>query len=65
VLGIPLFTSKVKATHNSPSLDKLDPKKGYVKGNIKIISQKANWLKSNSNSEELNKVLLYMKENGV
>jgi hypothetical protein len=36
------LTSKVKATHNSPSLDKLDPKKGYVKGNIKIISQKAN-----------------------
>lgn len=38
---------------NSPSLDRIDPSKGYVKGNVWIISHKANTIKSNASHEEL------------
>jgi len=38
---------------NSPSLDRIDPTKGYVKGNVWIISHKANTFKSYATHEEL------------
>lgn len=40
---------------NSPSLDKIIPKNGYVKGNVIVISMKANIMKSNATIEELEK----------
>lgn len=53
VLGIPLAKSKRVASSNSPSLDRIDPKKGYVKGNIWVISHRANTLKSDATAREL------------
>ena len=41
----------------SPSLDRIKPELGYVKGNIRVISARANLLKSNATVEELEKVL--------
>lgn len=38
---------------SSPSLDRVVPELGYVKGNIEVISDKANMMKSNANKEEL------------
>jgi hypothetical protein len=38
---------------NSPSLDRIDPTRGYVKGNVWIISHKANMFKSYATHEEL------------
>ena len=38
---------------NSPSLDRKDNTKGYVKGNVIVISQLANCMKSSSSPEEL------------
>ena len=49
VLGIPLFKSmgcESKHQPNSPSLDRLIPELGYVRGNVAVISFKANMLKS-------------------
>ena len=37
----------------SPSIDKIDPKKGYVRGNIQIISMLANCMKRNASPKEL------------
>ena len=42
---------------NSPSLDRKIPEGGYVKGNVRIISARANLLKNNATVAELEKVL--------
>ena len=56
VLGIPLMMGKgIKSgpTHNSPSIDRIDPKKGYTPDNIRVISWRANSLKSDGTLKEL------------
>lgn len=52
-LDIPLFVGKGKQTDNSPSLDRKNCKLGYVKGNIEVISNKANAMKYSATPEEL------------
>jgi hypothetical protein len=46
VLGIPLMVGSSRSPA-SPSLDRIDPSFGYVPGNIRVISDRANRLKSN------------------
>lgn len=41
---------------NSPSLDKIVPELGYVKGNIVVVSLRANQIKSDATIEELQAV---------
>ena len=58
ILGIPLEWSVyrekgVTILAGSPSLDRIDPAKGYVRGNVWIISYKANAIKNNATHEEL------------
>lgn len=63
VLGIRLNhharTSGMK--DDSPSLDRIDPKKGYVPGNIRVISGRANLLKSNATVAEMELILADLK----
>lgn len=55
ILGIPLVSHKGKsgAFSNSPSLDRIVPELGYTKGNVQVISQKANQMKTCSSKEDL------------
>lgn len=54
LLGIKLEYIPGKTNNpNTPSLDKIDPTKGYVKGNVRVISYKANTMKNNATREEL------------
>lgn len=51
-VGIPLITSGAR-TRNSPSLDRISPREGYVPGNVRVISDHANRLKGNLTLPEL------------
>ena len=53
LLGIPLFAGQGTVCPNSPTLDRIDSFKGYIKGNVWVISYKANTIKSNATPEEL------------
>lgn len=61
VLGVPLFVEGGVVTDNSPTLDRLVPSLGYVKGNVFVISKRANTIKSNAGVEELEKVAAWLK----
>ena len=64
VLGIPIelgLNGKKRRNPNSPSIDRINNKKGYVRGNVAIISLRANVLKSDAELEEMKKVVLYME----
>lgn len=47
---------------NSFSLDRIIPGKGYVVGNVRIISWRANQLKSNGTVEEFEKIIVDLKK---
>jgi hypothetical protein len=49
-------------TANSPSIDKIKPEYGYVKGNVCIISNKANTIKQDASYEELYKIADWLHE---
>ncbi len=53
LLGIPLIKGQDSVQENSPTLDRIDSFKGYIKGNVWVISYKANTIKSNATPEEL------------
>lgn len=52
VLNIPMV---------SPSVDRIDSNKGYIKGNIRVISKRANQLKNNATIQEMECVLADLK----
>ena len=65
VLGIELTYrgGKGRGFHpNSPSLDRKKPDLGYTKGNVRVISARANLLKNDATVEELELVLADLKE---
>ena len=62
LLNIPMFVGRGIATDNSPTLDRIDNNKGYIKGNIQIISRKANQSKSNLSFNEYKTMYFNMKK---
>ncbi len=63
IFGIKLnYKSGTKTPQeNSFSLDRIDPKKGYIVGNCRIISKRANRAKLDAYPEEIEKIYLYIK----
>lgn len=61
LLGIPL---SINASNKefSYSLDRIDSSKGYVRGNVWVISDRANRLKNNATLEELDMLVTNLKK---
>ena len=60
IYNIPLFVKGWVGTDNSPTLDRIDNNKGYVKGNLRVMSRKANQMKSNGSFEDIEKLYFFM-----
>lgn len=65
VLGLELERSSGYREENSPSLDRLIPSLGYIKGNVSVISWRANKLKQEGSAAEHFKIAQWMMENGA
>ena len=60
VFGKP-FEMFDKTSSFCPSLDRVDPAKGYVRGNVRYISARANRIKYDATAEELLQVVKYLE----
>lgn len=58
VLGIEIGSGQ---RDNQPSLDRIIPSRGYVRGNVRVISFRANRIKSDATAEELRAILAYIE----
>ena len=52
-----------KSKNLLPSLDRIIPKKGYVYGNLVIVSDIVNRLKSDATLEDMEKILKFYTKN--
>jgi hypothetical protein len=64
VLGIPLKRNLNggKPSDNSPALDAVIPQKGYIPGNIAVISHRGNRIKTDATLDELKKVTDWLEK---
>jgi hypothetical protein len=60
-LGVRLEMNSITPGPNSPSLDRIVPRLGYVPGNVQVISLKANLIHSNGSPEELRLVAKWLE----
>ena len=56
-LGIPLFCGDSVSCENSPTLDKIVGALGYVRGNVLVVSNRANRIKQNASWYELRQLV--------
>ena len=61
VLNIPLIHGS-KSWYNSPSIDRIDNNKYYIKGNVLIISVLANSIKNQATPDQIQKVATFYKK---
>jgi hypothetical protein len=65
VFGMPLEAGIGFSHDGSPTLDRLNPAWGYERGNIAVISHKANRAKSGLTAEELERIARWMRLVGL
>ena len=63
-LGVKMEIAKLYANdiNYSPFFDRIDPKNGYTKNNIVIVSNKANRIKSDANVDDIRKVAAFYEK---
>ena len=67
-LGIPIKVNtedRTKRPDGTPSIDRVDSTQGYVKGNVRVISSKANRIKQDATEAELRAIAAYMVQHGA
>lgn len=62
IFGIKLDISPEASNDNKPSVDRIDNSKGYVRGNVHIVSGRANRIKSDASLEELRLLTSYLEQ---
>lgn len=65
ILGIRISMQTERGSFSSPSLDRIQPDLGYIKGNIAVISNRANTIKSFGTADEHEQIFLWMRDRGV
>jgi hypothetical protein len=64
----PIFGIEIKIGEGrdlAPSLDRIVPNLGYVPGNVRVISMRANRIKRDSTESELRSILRYVESGGT
>jgi hypothetical protein len=61
VFNLKLTPSTTGNNDSSPTLDRLDSTLGYIKGNVNVISMKANRTKNDATIEELTTLVAWLK----
>lgn len=61
VLGIKLKRGVGQSCDTSPTVDRINAKRGYIKGNVAIISQKANSLKGAATAAQHRRIAEWME----
>jgi len=61
VLGIELSYKNIKVGNTSPTLDRKDNSKGYIKENVFVVSWRANALKRDGTLDEFKKIITYLE----
>ena len=62
ILGIELDYFVEARAENSPSIDRIDSSKGYIPGNVHVISWRANRIKNDGTAEEHESIARYMRQ---
>jgi hypothetical protein len=62
ILGIELDYFSEGRQENSPSFDRFDPSKGYVSGNVAVVSWRANRIKNDGTADEHQKIADWMSK---
>lgn len=65
LLEIPMHKNPECACNNSYSLDRIDSSKGYIPGNVWVISNRANRIKGDATLEELELLVRNLKDHWV
>lgn len=62
VLQLPLRISEVHQDPCAYSLDRIDNSKGYIRGNVAVMSYKANRLKNDGTADEHEAIAAWMRK---
>lgn len=65
ILGLELDWFADRTKENSPSIDRLDSSKGYIKGNVAVMSWRANRIKNDGLKEEHQLIADYLSKMGL
>lgn len=65
VLGIKMTPYAHGRCDTAPEVDRLVPEKGYVRGNVSVISRRANRIKDNGSAEEHERIAAWMRSRGA
>lgn len=62
VLQVPISLLEQRNNEFAAELDRFIPEKGYVQGNVHFLSRRANRLKNNVSTKELQQLIDWMKK---